>query len=100
MLHTGDIYTQDHVSIGTPDIKLLRSLSVAEDVRESFPHWLDAAIECDDIVYFTIYLGQIPAGQILLHDIKMETGESLIAYHLFDPALRGRGVGTTALYLL
>ena len=50
--------------------------------------------------YFGVYLGKRRAGQILLHDIDLESREALIAYHLFDPAVRGQGYGSRALALL
>ena len=39
-------------------------------------------------------------GQILLHDLDVHTGESLVAYHLFHLQARGQGYGTLALRLL
>jgi len=50
--------------------------------------------------YFGIYLGNRLAGQILLHDIDHAAREALIAYHVFNPALRGQGYGSRALALL
>jgi RimJ/RimL family protein N-acetyltransferase len=100
VIYRGEAYTNGRILIGPPDASRLRHIQVAEDVRASFPFWLEAALKRDDIVYFTIYFDKTPAGQILLHDLNPETGESLVAYPLFDPALRGQGTGTAALRLL
>lgn len=39
-------------------------------------------------------------GQILLHDMDADTGESLVGYHVFEPHRRGQRTGTKALTLL
>jgi RimJ/RimL family protein N-acetyltransferase len=98
--HTGPIYSQDQVSIGAFDLSLLRSISIAPDVKVPVEHWSSEAPGSDDILYFSIFRGQEVIGQILLHDLNAQTGESLIAYHLFRPELRGQGFGTLALGLL
>jgi ribosomal-protein-serine acetyltransferase len=63
-------------------------------------HWFTAAEARPDIYYFCVYCGDALVGQILLHDIDREQRTSLIAYHLFEPHNRGRGIGTSALRLL
>jgi RimJ/RimL family protein N-acetyltransferase len=63
-------------------------------------HWLSEAQKQEDVLYFSILPGKDLIGQILLHDLNLDAGESLVAYHLFDPQLRGQGYGTMALRLL
>lgn len=98
--YTGQSYSQDQVSIGSPDPSLLQSISAISDVKDSIEHWVSEAGKRADILYFSIFLGQKLIGQILLHDMNVRTGESLVAYHLFSPQLRGKGIGTQALRLL
>lgn len=99
-LYTGRPYRQGQLSIRSPDLGLLRSISIHSDVKDSIEHWASEAQKREDILYFSIFLGQELIGQILLHDLNIHTGESLIAYHLFDPQMRGHGYGTLALHLL
>jgi RimJ/RimL family protein N-acetyltransferase len=98
--YTGQSYQQDLVSIGPPDLNLLGSILIASDVKDSIEHWVSEAKGREDILYFSTFLHQKPVGQILLHDWNAHTGESLIAYHLFRPQMRGQGIGTQALRLL
>jgi RimJ/RimL family protein N-acetyltransferase len=100
VFYTGQSYRQDKVSIGPADLSLLPSSLIASDVNDSIQHWVSEAQKRDDILYFSIFRGQGLIGQILLHDLNVDTGESLVAYHLFRPQLRGRGYGTHALHLL
>ena len=93
-------YRQDQVSIGPASLSLLQSISIGADLESSFKFWISEAQKREDILYFSIFRGQEPVGQILLHDLNVGTGESLIAYHLFDPQMRGQGIGTLALRLL
>ena len=99
-IDNGPSYSQDQLSIGQPDIGLLQAASIASDVRVPVEYWVSEASRHDDILCFSIFLGRDPIGQILLHDLNMHTGESLVAYHPFDLQLRGRGLGTQALQLL
>jgi RimJ/RimL family protein N-acetyltransferase len=98
--YTGESYRQNQVSIGPPDLGLLQSLAIASDVKYPFENWFSEAQRQEDILYFSIFLDKELIGQILLHDLDRDTGESLVAYHLFAPQLRGQGVGSSALYLL
>jgi RimJ/RimL family protein N-acetyltransferase len=98
--YTGQPYRQDQVSIGPPDLSVLPSISLVSDVRDSIEHWVSEAGRREDILYFSVFLGQELVGQILLHDLNVQTRESLIAYHLFHPQARGQGIGTQALRLL
>ena len=98
--YTSQSYRQDQVSIGSSDLDLLQSISIDSDVRDSKEHWVSEAQRREDILYFSIFLDRELLGQILLHDINIHTGESLVAYHLFRTQMRGHGYGTKALYLL
>jgi RimJ/RimL family protein N-acetyltransferase len=98
--YTGPSYSQEQVSIGPFDPDLLQSISIAPDVEVPVAHWSSDASGSEDILYFAVFRGHEVIGQILLHDLNAETGESLVAYHLFHPQLRGQGFGTLALRLL
>jgi RimJ/RimL family protein N-acetyltransferase len=99
-MHTGPSYCQHDICIGTADLAHIATLPKALDIRDSVSFYLDAAPLRSDIYYFCIYYHATPVGQIILHDIDWQTGESLIGYHLFLPEYRGRGIGTSALTLL
>ncbi len=99
-LHSGTAYSDGNVRIGSPDIAILRRAPKTSDAVEAVDRWLAEALVRDDIYHFSIYYGQRSVGQIFLHDMDLATGESLVGYHLFEPNLRGRGVGTKALRLL
>jgi RimJ/RimL family protein N-acetyltransferase len=99
-LHAGQSYRAGTISIGAPDVDLMRRTPSAADVAGDVAHYLATAPDDPHLYYFCIYEQQTPVGQIVLHDINLETGESLIGYCLFEPRLRGRGIGTQALRLL
>ena len=96
----GSSYSQDQVIIGPFDLSLLQVASIDSDIKDSVEHWVAEARRREDILYFSIFLRQELIGQILLHDMNAHTGESLVAYHLFRPQMRGQGYGTLALRLL
>ncbi len=88
------------IRIGAPLLEKLETLSIAEDVAEDVSHWLREAETNAAVRYFGIFHWQMWIGDMILHNLSMETGESMIAYHLFDPHMRGKGIGTRALHLL
>ena len=92
--YTGRTYTDAEVSIGPPAFAPLRNGAAGP-----YTSWFVDAQERADICYFSIYSNTSLVGQIFLHDVN-PAGESLIGYHIFDPAQRGRGIGTKALTLL
>ena len=98
--YTGPELTDGVVALRAPDQADLRQVEPAPDVAEAFRHWLATAYSAGDVLYFSVYMGSRLAGQILLHDIDHGSREALVAYHLFDAALRGRGYGSRALRLL
>lgn len=82
------------------DTELWRSAGGAlTNMRDAIREWTKAAEERDDVVLFEIAVDGEPAGQIFLHDIDEQRGESLVGYHLLAEHRR-RGVGTEALGLL
>ena len=99
-LHTGELLADDLVSLRPPDPAATRAAAASVDVAGSAEHWLRAAQDHDNVYYFAVHAGDRLVGQILLHDVDQTTGEALVAYHLFDPADRGRGIGSRALLLL
>lgn len=63
-------------------------------------YWVSEAQRREDILYFSLFLNQKLIVQILLYDLNVHAGESLVAYHLFRSQMRGQGYGTLALRLL
>lgn len=98
--HHGAPYQDGALWIGAPAVERILQSDIAEDVRGDVEHYLACAPADPAIYYFTIYHDETPVGQIVLHDINHETGESLVGYALFTPAWRGRGIGARALRLL
>ncbi len=93
-------YSDGQVSIGPPDLAAILWLSLDADVRADVELYLHAAPARADIDYFAISSSGRPVGQIMLHDIDLASGASLVGYHLFSRADRGQGIGTRALRLL
>jgi RimJ/RimL family protein N-acetyltransferase len=99
-LYNGPELSDGVVALRTPNPADLLQAEPAEDVEPAFRHWIAAAQSGADVHYFGIYLGNRLVGQILLHDLDPASHEALIAFHLFEPALRGHGYGSRALDLL
>jgi len=97
--HSGEAYTDSDICIAAPDVLAIRQSIILEDVASSIVSWLEAGEHRDDVYYFSIYHDRTLIGQILLHDIDEQARTSLVAYHLFEPSYRGRGIGTRALQL-
>ena len=98
--YAGEPYTDGPVTIGPPDPPEIERMRLDGDVRADVDLYLRAAPTRADIEYFAITFSGRPAGQIVLHAINVERGESLVGYHLFSRADRGQGIGTRALRLL
>ena len=99
-LHRGKTYRADSVSLEPPFPEVIRATFQAEDIKASAEEWLEAGIEDESVYYFAVCENGKVVGQALLHDIDATTGEALVAYDLFEPAHRGRGIGTLMLKLL
>jgi RimJ/RimL family protein N-acetyltransferase len=100
MIYQGPRFGDGAVELGPPDIAQVLQAPLAEDVAGDVHHYLACAPAQADMLYFCVYERKAPVGQIVLHDMNLATGESLIGYCLFQPATRGRGIGTRALRLL
>ena len=98
--HTGPDYGDGAVRIGAPQVAEILATAIDADVFGAVGAYLGTARRAANEYYFCIYENETPVGQIVLHDMNLATGESLIGYCLFRPDLRGRGVGTRALRLL
>lgn len=92
-------YADAEVSIRPPDETALRTVPPTADIPPS-GEWLERHRAGRDTLYFSIWLHDRLVGQIFLHDIEPRQGVSLVGYHLFEPEMRGRGIGTRALRLL
>lgn len=99
-LHSGRIYEDGDVSLRPPIPEIIHHSPKSSDVLSEVEGWRSTALAADDIYYFSIYRDDELVGQIFLHDIDWQIGESLVGYHLFQPRFRGIGIGTKALALL
>lgn len=99
-LHRGKVYQSSSVSLEPPNPELIRATFKAEDVKASAEEWLEDAIADERVTCFAVCEHGKVVGQVLLHDINEANGEALVAYGLFEPAQRGRGIGTGMLRLL
>ena len=99
-LHTGGNHTDGNVSLRPPNLELIRYSAQASDLAGDIEKWLCAALERNDIYYFSVHRGDELVGQIFLHDLDRQLSEALIGCHLFQSHYRGLGVGTRALALL
>ncbi|HET7272314.1 MAG TPA: GNAT family protein [Rubrobacter sp.] len=93
MFYAGPDYSLEGLRIGPPAVELPR-----EGVAAEYSRCFDEVQEGDDICYFSVYSGKALFGQILVHEEN--AGESLVGYHIFEPDLRGQGLGTKTLTLL
>ena len=93
--YSGQGYSQDAVRIGPPALELLRTGAAGGVAR-----WFFEVPRRDNACYFSVYVGRELVGQIFLHGIDTDRGESLVGYHVFEPRQRGRGTETKALTLL
>jgi len=99
-LHTGKIYKNEGVSLGPANIDLARKNNPINYADREWEKWREKARIDNDVYYFSIYNNSSLVGEIFLHDIDKEKAEALLGYHIFDPNLRGKGIGTKALQLL
>ena len=89
-------YEGPDISDGSVAIGAVR---VTDDSAPS-GHWRLTGGRDPSVLYFGVTSSAVQVGEIVLHDIDRENRESLVAYRIFDPRLRGRGIGSRALALL
>lgn len=99
-LYSGPDMSFGPVSLCLPDTHEIESAPVAADTAAAREQWLSRAISSDDTLYFAIRVDGMLAGQIFLHGLGQNPLEAQVGLHLFDPSMRGRGVGAAALALL
>jgi RimJ/RimL family protein N-acetyltransferase len=88
------------VCLSPPDETVICDSPKSRDVAEEVTKALALAKSSANAIYFSIYERQLLVGQIFLHDIEYDKGESLVGYHLFTEERRGQGIGTKAMRLL
>ncbi len=99
-LHQGQPYKANTVALEAPIPSAINNATLAEDVRASEGHWFAEALKDDSLYYFAVTESGEVVGQVLLHDIDLEANVALVAYALFEPTNRRRGIGTEMLNLL
>lgn len=99
-LYSGPDLSLGPVSLCLPDVREIENAPAAPDTLEVREQWLSRAISGSDVLYFAICVDGMLAGQIFLHSLGLHPDEAQVGLHLFDPAMRGRGVGAAALALL
>jgi hypothetical protein len=90
------IYGGDPLGSGDVQLGAATDLFPGSDESEH-SRWYERARRGDDIIYFGIWESGRQVGQIFLHDINWTNAGSLVGYHLFDVADRGRKIGTLSL---
>lgn len=99
-LYTGPDLSLGPVVLCLPDAREIDNASIAPDTFEARSRWLSRAMNGSDTLYFAIRVDGMLAGQIFLHELGLRPNEAQVGLHLFDPSMRGRGVGAAALALL
>jgi len=78
----------------------LQPALAAADITDHEKGWYDRATSDDTCLFFGVEHDRRLVGQIVLHDIDRRRKDAMVAYHIFQPAGRGRGFGTGALRAL
>ena len=99
-VYKGPPPTLASVSLSEPGPAALRAALDTAELEDEQKRWFDLAQADRDSFYFTVRRDGELIGQIFLHDIDHDAGESLVGYHLFLEQHRGKGYGTLALKLL
>lgn len=99
-LYSGPDLSLGPVSLCLPDPPEIERAYIAPDVAEAVRLWLMQAMAGSDTLYFAIRVDGMLAGQIFLYDLSAQSTAAQVGLHLFDPAMRGRGIGAAALALL
>lgn len=99
-LYHGPDLSLGPVSLCLPDVHEIENAPAAPDILEARSQWLARALQGPETLYFAIRVDGMLAGQIFLHELGQQPDEAQVGLHLFDPTMRGRGVGAAALALL
>ncbi len=99
-LYSGQDISLGPVTLSLPDPREIESSVNTPEMVEAMTEWLQRAMSGNDTLYFAIRLDGMLAGQIFIYDLGVQPDEAQVGLHLFDPAVRGRGVGPAALALL
>lgn len=75
--YTGPSYSQDQVSIESPDLSLLQSSSIDSNIKDSMEHWISEAQSRDDILYFSIWVIQVTQRPLMRHRNISDLSNSL-----------------------
>ncbi len=100
MVFAGDSRSDGAVAIGPTAAEEMLSVACDEQVAGDRAEWLMVAQSRSDCTFFGIRERGVVVGQIFLHDRDDDRSETLIGYHIFRSADRGRGIGTASLLLL
>jgi RimJ/RimL family protein N-acetyltransferase len=97
VLYTGPALIEGEVRLVAPDVEAVRR---AQTDPDDWGRWLELARTDDSVVYFSVEARARLVGEIFIHDIVHDRFDGMLGYHVFDPAVRGRGIGTAALAAL
>lgn len=99
-LYSGQDIHLGPVTLCLADPREIENSVSTPDMVEAMTQWLQRAMSGSDTLYFAVRLDGMLAGQIFLYDLGTQAEVAQVGLHLFDPAMRGRGVGPAALAIL
>lgn len=99
-IHSGKEYRKGDVSLAAPDNKAVEVANRGNPEDAEWRNWREQGAAQDDIYYFAIHLNDVLIGELFLHDINLNSKESLLGYRIFSILNRDRGIGRQALHLL
>lgn len=99
-MHSGRKRCKGDVSLAAPSSQTVRAANRGNPEDVEWREWREQAATQDDIYYFSIHFNDVLVGELFLHDINLNTKESLLGYRIFSGSNRGRGIGRKALQLL
>ena len=101
MLYSGTPIGDGETRLVAPDMGALQAVETGEtDDFGLWERWRNHAPSTDTMVYFAVERDGAVVGEIFLHDINADERVGMVGYRIFDPRLRGRGIGTLALQSL
>ncbi len=92
--------TSGEVTLKRVDIDKVKLANPVNNTDLDWEKWRNKANVDLSVDYFGIFYRGKLVGEIFLHDIDINKKEALIGYHIFDPEVRGKGVGGLSLQLL